>query len=151
MGSEPAFLTPLPRLRSLPSLRSRIPKTQILRLFTVLLNSRGPQIGPITQWDPHMDPLGPKVLQMDPKGIPRWPKGLQMTVKWAPQKGTNGNKRETNVSPKASQWDPRGGQREPWRAQPYEQTPDQPPKRPLCYCWSLTIRSDRRITYSMSF
>ena len=94
---------------------------------------------------PHMDPLGPKALQMHPKGVPRRPTGVQRPVKGDP-KAPKGNQRETKVAPKASQCDPevaQDGQREPRRAQLYKQTPDQPPKRPLCYNGPYSLEEGR--------
>ena len=105
VGSEAAFLHHFRRSGRLPS---RIPQTQFFVTGAVLQHSRGPQIGLGTQWDSHMDSLGPKALQMDPKDVPRRPKGLQRPVKGGPK------------HPKGSQI-------------LYIQTPDQPPKRPLCY------------------
>ena len=56
-----------------------------------------------------------KTPQRDPTGAPRRPKGPQRTAKG---------------SPRAPQREPKGGQGGP---ELYIQTPDQPPKRPLCY------------------
>ena len=59
------------------------------------------------RWDPNDDQGQAKAAQGEPEGIP---------------KGAKGN--------------PKSGQRQPQavqKAQLYKQTPDQPPKRPLCF------------------
>jgi len=66
------------------------------------LLEKDPNIGPATQKDSQVDPLGPKALRMDPKGISRQPKALQGTVKQC-SKHLKGSQRETKVTTKASE------------------------------------------------
>jgi len=77
---------------------------------------------------PHMDPLwGPRRSKWTPK------------VSQDGKRGPKSTRREPKGDQKSRQKRPNGipavaqdGQREPRRAQLYKQTPDQPPKRPLC-------------------
>jgi hypothetical protein len=85
-------------------------------------------------------PRVPKEPQWTAKGNPRRPKGAKRSPKStqrrpkAPQRH-QGKQREPNGvtgNPKSAQRRPKASQRHP-RAQLDKQTPDQPPKRPLCY------------------
>jgi len=79
-------------------------------------------------------PHGPPGAQGAPNGSQRSPRMANGSPQ-AGQRGPKAPQRVTKGAPKASQGDPSGGPRWPKgapRAQLYEQTPDQPPKRPLC-------------------
>ena len=88
---------------------------------------------------PPNDQKGPKGC---PKGGPGTPKGAQGRPKGPPrvtqdgQRGPKGRPNGAQGTPKGARGKPKSGRREPKepKVSPlYKQTPDQPPKRPLCY------------------
>jgi hypothetical protein len=92
---------------------------------------------------PNCSHRSPKTSQRDPKGRPMGAQGF-------PKGATPNMGKET---PKDSQRKPKDGQKGPKRAQRthpwaqlYKQTPDPPPKRPLCYLGVVlqTVKPCRR-------
>jgi len=133
VGSELPFLTPLPSPASGASTVSRVSRARnadlIVSLHTNAL-ARSPDPACLSMGLPNI-PWDPRRSTWIPKGVPRWPKGTQSRPKSVPMRVA------------------RDGQRESRRAQLYEQTPDQPPRRVLCYLmliWS-SLEAHLRLTW----
>ena len=75
-----------------------------------------------TPWGPQGNPEGPA---RDPQGTPWGPQGVQGQPK--------GSQVRAKFKPKAPQSQSTGNQNKPSGQTIYQQTPDQPPARPLCY------------------
>ncbi len=95
-------------------------------------------------------PLSPRISKGAPREGQRHPHGTQMTAKGRPR-APKGSQREPKGTPKGSQRAPRVTKRRPksvqrrpkapQKAQLYIQTPDQPPKRPVCYNHKQYLRT----------
>ena len=94
--------------------------------------SKNPRKSPWAPQGTPRQPQGPpKGPPRDPRGIPREPPGTP----WGPQ-GAQGQPKGSQVDPKfkpkAFQSESTGNQNKPRGQTIYQQTPDQPPARPLC-------------------
>ena len=90
-------------------------------------------------WALQGTPRQPQRLSRDPQGPPRDPKGAQKGAPrdpMEPQRGPRAAQREPSGhqnQAKAFQSHSKGSQNKPKGQTIYQQTPDQPPARPLCY------------------